>query len=90
MRLVKGYLNLWYAGLTILLAGVVITAFGFIVVKEQSLSLSLLGVAGMALATFFTLWFLLRSLKGNQGKDEMNEIRLRVKEMAEMNSKKKP
>lgn len=84
MKLVRGSMNLWTAGFVVLIALISVFICISIIVRMHSLVVGLLAVLGICLTTFLALWSLFRSLRGNQGKDEFNEMNLRVKEMIEL------
>lgn len=83
-NLVPGNINLITGGLITLLSLAALIACIVIVVSSHSIILALIAILGIAIVTFLTSWCLFRSLKANQGNDELDEIRLRFKEMVRL------
>lgn len=84
MKLVPGKMNLWKAAFVVIVTSISLVICVSIMVGTKSLVVGLLAVLAIGITSFLALWSLFGSLRGNQGKDEFNEMNLRLKEMVEL------
>jgi cation transport ATPase len=82
MKRIHKAMNLWTAALVVLIAAIAVYFSASTIVNTKSLAISLLAALAIGVTIFLALWALFGSLRGNRGKDEFNQMNLRLKEMA--------
>lgn len=75
-------MNLWEGAIVVIIASTATLFCAFVILNTKSMVIALLAALAIGVTIFLALWALFGSLRGNQGKDEFNQMNMRLKEMA--------